>query len=90
MNKSELINVMAEEAGLTKVQAKIALEALVGATEKALKKGERLALIGFGTFYVADRKARTGHNPATGKKINIPAKKVVKFKPGSAFAKMKQ
>ena len=89
MNKSELINVMAEEAGLTKVQAKGALEALVSATEKALKKGERLALIGFGTFYVADRKARAGHNPATGKKINIPAKNVVKFKPGSAFAKMK-
>ena len=89
MNKSELINAMAEKANLTKVQAKIALEALVGATEKALKKGERLALIGFGTFYVADRKARTGHNPATGKKINIPAKKVVKFKAGSNFDKMK-
>lgn len=89
MNKSELINAMAEKAGLTKVQAKNALEALMDATEDTLKKGGKLSLIGFGTFSVADRKARTGHNPATGKSIKIPAKKVVKFKPGSAFAKMK-
>lgn len=89
MNKSELISVMAEKAGLTKVQAKGALEALVSATEGALKKGERISLIGFGTFSVIERKARVGHNPANGKKINIPAKKIVKFKPGSAFAKMK-
>ena len=53
------------------------------------EKGEKIALIGFGTFSVLSRKARTGHNPATGKSIKIPAKKVVKFKPGSAFAKMK-
>ncbi len=89
MNKSELINAMAEKAELTKVQAKNALEALIAATTDTLKKGGKLSLIGFGTFSVADRKARTGHNPATGKSIKIPAKKVVKFKPGSAFAKMK-
>ena len=89
MNKSELINAMAEIAELTKVQAKNALEALIAATTDTLKKGGKLSLIGFGTFSVADRKARTGHNPATGKSIKIPAKKVVKFKPGSAFAKMK-
>ena len=89
MNKSELINAMAEKAGLTKVQAKSALEAFVAATEESLKKGDKLSLIGFGTFSVADRKARTGHNPATGKSIKIPAKKVVKFKPGSAFVNMK-
>ena len=53
------------------------------------KKGEKIALIGFGTFSVLDRKARTGHNPRTGKSIKIPAKKIVKFKPGAAFAKMK-
>ena len=89
MNKSELINAMAEKAELTKVQAKNALEALIAATTDTLKKGGKLSLIGFGTFSVADSKARTGHNPATGKSIKIPAKKVVKFKPGSAFAKMK-
>ena len=89
MNKSELINAMAEKAGLTKVQAKGALEAFVETTKASLKKGDKLALIGFGTFSVLQRKARMGHNPATGKSIKIPAKKVVKFKPGSAFAKMK-
>ena len=89
MNKSELINAMAEKAELTKVQAKNALEALIAATTDTLKKGGKLSLTGFGTFSVADRKARTVHNPATGKSIKIPAKKVVKFKPGSAFAKMK-
>jgi len=89
MNKSELINAIAEKTGLTKVQAKGALEAMVAATTDSLKKGDKLSLIGFGTFSVAQRKARTGHNPATGKSIKIPAKKVVKFKPGSAFAKMK-
>ena len=89
MNKSELINAIAEKAGLTKVQAKGALEAFMAATKETLKKNDKISLIGFGTFSVTDRKARVGHNPATGKKINIPAKKVVKFKPGAAFAKMK-
>ena len=89
MNKSELIAAMALKAGLTKVQAKNALEALLDNSKDALKKGEKIDLIGFGTFSVLSRKARTGHNPATGKSIKIPAKKVVKFKPGSAFAKMK-
>ncbi len=89
MNKSELINAMAEKAGLTKVQAKGALEAFMEATKDALKKSDKISLIGFGTFSVTDRKARVGHNPRTGKSIKIPAKKVVKFKPGAAFAKMK-
>ena len=89
MNKSELINAMAEKAGLTKVQAKGALEAFMEATKESLKKNDKISLIGFGTFSVTDRKARVGHNPRTGKSIKIPAKKVVKFKPGSAFAKMK-
>ena len=89
MNKSELINAMAEKANLTKVQAKAALEAFLESAEGALKKNDKISLIGFGTFSVADRKARVGHNPANGKKINIPAKKVVKFKAGSNFDKMK-
>lgn len=87
MNKSELINAIAEKANLTKVQAKNALEAFVASAQDALKKDEKISLIGFGTFSNVERKARVGHNPATGKKINIPAKKVVKFKPGAAFAK---
>ena len=87
MNKSELIAAMALKSGLNKLQAKAALDAFVATTHEALKKGEKLSLIGFGTFAMLDRKARVGHNPATGKKINIPAKKVVKFKPGATFAK---
>jgi DNA-binding protein HU-beta len=87
MNKSELINAIAEKANLTKVQAKNALEAFVASAQDALKKDEKISLIGFGTFSNVERKARVGHNPATGKKINIPAKKVVKFKPGAAFVK---
>ncbi|MBO6080202.1 MAG: HU family DNA-binding protein [Bacteroidales bacterium] len=86
MNKSELINSMAEKANLTKVQAKAALEAFLSSAEDALKKDDKLSLIGFGTFSTVERKARVGHNPANGKKINIPAKKVVKFKPGSNFS----
>jgi DNA-binding protein HU-beta len=89
MNKSELINAIAEKANLTKAQAKSALEAFVSTTQDALKKDDKISLIGFGTFSVNERKARVGHNPANGKKINIPAKKVIKFKPGSAFAEMK-
>ncbi len=89
MNKSELIAAMALKAGLTKIQAKNALEALMDTSKETLKKGEKIALIGFGTFSVLERKARTGHNPRTGKSIKIPAKKIVKFKPGAAFAKMK-
>lgn len=89
MNKSELISAMAEKTGLTKVQAKGALEAFIATAEDTLKKKGKISLIGFGTFSVAERKARAGHNPRTGAKIKIPAKKVVKFKPGSAFDKIK-
>ena len=83
MNKAELIDAMAAEAGLTKADAKRALDAFVTATTKALKKSDRVALVGFGSFSVAKRAARTGRNPQTGKEIKISAKKVVKFKAGS-------
>jgi DNA-binding protein HU-beta len=83
MNKAELIDAMAGDAGLTKADAKKALDAFIGATTKALKKGDRVALVGFGSFAVAKRAARTGRNPQTGKEIKIAAKKVVKFKSGS-------
>ena len=83
MNKAQLIDAIAASAGLTKADAKKALDAFVKATSQALKKGDRVALVGFGSFSVAKRSARTGRNPQTGKEIKIPAKKVVKFKAGS-------
>ncbi len=86
MNKAELIEEMAEEANLSKVDAKKALEALTNAATKALKKGDKVALIGFGTWSVSKRAARTGRNPQTGATINIAAKKVVKFKAGTALS----
>ncbi|NOX45923.1 MAG: HU family DNA-binding protein [Chlorobi bacterium] len=86
MNKAELIDAMAGDAGLTKADAKKALDAFIGATTKALKKGDRVALVGFGSFGVAKRAARTGRNPQTGKEIKIAAKKVVKFKAGSELS----
>ena len=86
MNKTELVQAIAEKANLTKVQAKAALEASLGAVEGALKKGDKVALIGFGTFQVIKKDARQGINPATKAKIKIPAKKVVKFKAGAGLA----
>jgi DNA-binding protein HU-beta len=86
MNKAELITAMAEKACMTKVDAKAALEAFICATTGALAKGDKLALIGFGTFSVVQRPARKGRNPRTKKELMIPAKKVVKFKAGSELA----
>ena len=86
MNKAQLIDAMADKAGLTKADAKKALDAFVDATSGALKGGDRVALIGFGSFSVSSRSARTGRNPQTGKEIKIAAKKVVKFKPGADLA----
>ena len=86
MNKAELIDSIAKDANLTKADAKKALDAFVNATTKSLKKGERVALVGFGSFSVARRSQRTGRNPQTGKPITIKAKNVVKFKPGSDLA----
>lgn len=86
MNKSQLIDVMAAKAGLTKADAKKALDAFIEATGEALKSGDRIALIGFGSFSITKRSARTGRNPQTGKEISIPAKSIIKFKPGSELA----
>jgi len=83
MNKAELIDAMASGANLSKADAKRALDAFVGATTNSLKKGDRVALVGFGSFSVSTRAARKGRNPQTGQEINIAAKKVVKFKPGA-------
>ncbi len=86
MNKAELIDAMAEGAGLTKADAKKALEAFIDATTNALKTGGRVALVGFGSFSVSERAARKGRNPQTGKEIKISAKKVVRFKPGTELS----
>jgi DNA-binding protein HU-beta len=83
MNKSDLIDSMAKAAGVTKVQATAALDAFMSSTQTALKKNDKVILVGFGTFSVTKRAARKGRNPQTGKEINIPAKKVVKFKAGT-------
>jgi hypothetical protein len=83
MNKTELINAIAEKAGLNKVQAKAALEAGINTISEQLQKGDKVAIIGFGTFSVAEKTARTGINPRTKEKIEIPARKAVKFKAGA-------
>jgi len=86
MNKAELIDAMAANAGLSKADAKRALDGFVDATGSALKKGDRISLVGFGSFSVSHRAARTGRNPQTGKEIKIAAKNVVKFKAGSELS----
>ena len=83
MNKAEMIEAMATDAGITKAEAKRALDSFVTNTTKTLKKGNRLSLIGFGSFSVTRRAARKGRNPQTGKEIKIAAKNVVKFKAGA-------
>ena len=83
MNKSDLINAMAAESGLSKADSKKALDAFVSAVSAALKDGDKVALVGFGTFSVSERGERTGINPATKQTITIPAKKVVKFEAGN-------
>ncbi|ADR18982.1 HU family DNA-binding protein [Calditerrivibrio nitroreducens] len=85
MNKKDLIEKIATKAGLKKVEAEKALEAFEEAVVEALKSGDKVTLVGFGTFSVYERKARTGRNPQTGKEIKIPAKKAPKFTPGKLF-----
>jgi DNA-binding protein HU-beta len=82
MNKGDLINKVAENANLSKSQATDALNAVLGAVGEALKGGDKVTLVGFGTFSVSHRAERTGRNPQTNESIIIPAKNVVKFKPG--------
>ena len=83
MNKAELIDSIANISGLSKTDSRKALDAFVETTEWALKKGDRVALVGFGSFSVTKREARKGRNPQTGKEIDIPAKNVIKFKSGA-------
>ena len=82
MNKAELVSKIAEDAGITKTQATAALDSFVESVTKTLKKGDKLTLVGFGTFSVTKRAARKGRNPQTGETIKIKAKKVARFKAG--------
>ena len=87
MNKSELIDAIADNSGLSKADSKRALEGFIASTEAALKKGDKISLVGFGSFSISKRAARTGRNPQTGKEIKIAAKNVVKFKAGADLSK---
>lgn len=85
MNKSELIEFIAETAELPKAKAAAALEAALTGISTSLQKGESVALLGFGSFLVAERAARTGRNPANGEELQIPACRQAKFRPGKAL-----
>lgn len=88
MNKAELISAIAAKSNLTKVNSKKALDAFISVAGETLKNGDRLTLVGFGSFSVTERNARSGRNPRTGSTIQIEAKKVVKFKPGAELEEM--
>ncbi len=85
MNKGDLISYVAKDSQVSKVQAVKAIDSLVENVTRALKRGERTSLVGFGTFSISRRKARAGRNPQTGAPLRIPAKRVVKFTPGKAL-----
>jgi DNA-binding protein HU-beta len=83
LTKAELIDKIAKDADITKAAAGMAIDSMIGGISKSLKKGQKTTLVGFGTFSVSKRKARTGRNPQTGETIKIKAKNVVRFKPGT-------
>ncbi len=85
MNKTELVDVVAEKAGMSKKDSEKAVKAVLDGITEGLSKGDKVQLVGFGTFEVRNRKAREGRNPATGEKIQIPSLKVPAFKPGKAL-----
>ena len=87
MNKGDLVKKIASDSKITKTQAQAALNSFLSSASAALKKGEKVTLVGFGTFAVSKRSARKGRNPQTGKVINIAAKKVVRFRAGTELAK---
>jgi len=86
MNKEQLIDKLATDAKITKVAARAVLASFIEAVKKTVKKGDKLGLVGFGTFSSGKRKARTGRNPQTGATIKIAAKKTIKFKAGKEFS----
>lgn len=87
MNKADLVNEIAKETGLTKTKSSEVVDTIVNAISTSLKKGEKVTLVGFGTFTTSKRSARKGRNPKTGAVINIPGKTVARFKAGSELTK---
>jgi len=85
MNKADVTEEVANQTGLTKKTSRKAVDAVISAITDSLAREERVTLVGFGTFQVMERKARTGRNPQTGQSIQVPAKKVPKFKPGKGL-----
>lgn len=83
MNKTQLVEAIALEAGLTKIEARKALDAMINSTVRALREGDRITLTGLGTLSVVQRSERVGRNPRTGAAVKIPARKVVKFRPSA-------
>ena len=88
MNKGDLIERIAEKANMSKTKAADALNSALECIETALREGDNVTLVGFGTFSIAERKARTGRNPQTGAALQIPARTVAKFKPGANLKKL--
>jgi DNA-binding protein HU-beta len=88
MNKTDFIGVVAAKAGLSRVDAKKSVNAFIQTIESTVKKGEKVSLLGFGSFSVVEKVARKGINPQTKKPMNIPARKVIKFKPGAGLSKV--
>jgi len=88
MNKTEFIKVVAQKAGFSRAEAKKAVGAFYETVAEALETGDKVSLLGFGSFFVAERAARQGINPKTKERINIPARKMIRFKPGATLAKV--
>lgn len=90
MTKADLVSKIAGDGGITKSQAEKAVEAFISAVSVALTDGDKVTLVGFGTFSVGERSQREGRNPRTGEKITIPSSKIVKFKPGKSLSEKVQ
>jgi DNA-binding protein HU-beta len=88
MTKAEIVNKVAQATGLSRKDAIVALEIFLSAIKDGLKDGDKISLVGFGTFYVKNKKARNGRNPRTGERIQIPPKMIATFKPGKAFRQL--
>lgn len=86
MNKADLVNSIAERTGLTKTKSNEVINAITSAISESLTNGDKVTLVGFGTFTTSERNARRGRNPKTGEAINIPAKRVARFKPGTGLS----
>ena len=85
MTKAEIVNMVARQTGMSRKDTIVAVEIFLSSIKEALKEGEKISLVGFGTFYVKHKNARNGRNPRTGRRIQIPPKSIATFKPGKAF-----